>query len=322
MATTIAPPRRLPSPPVSIQTLEPSDVARLRLPGQRGARALRHELEQYPGRSVWAPSTLEFAIVGPWRNRPEIGCVNELVAVRQAEPLLRAAFERCVSHGDDLLLALELEAQRTPTRFERAGMDLLEEVITYEMPTPRETRQPRPSTRYIPVRAGDVGAIEIVAAIDRAAFPWLWQNSRAEFDVYLRTPGVEVALIEVDGQAIGYTGVTLFTGWGHLDRIAVAPDWQARGFGLEALWCAVDAMRQRGARRIGLSTQRTNRRSQRLYERFGFRRTYDHDYRLFGRWTHPESDTGPASTGRGTTRRVESPSAVTSVRKGSSTRYG
>ena len=101
MATTRAPPRQARAPHVSIQTLEPSDVGMLRLPGQRGARALRLELEQYPGRSVWAPATLEFAIVGPWRNRPEIACVNELVAVRYAEPLLRAAFERCVGHGDD-----------------------------------------------------------------------------------------------------------------------------------------------------------------------------------------------------------------------------
>ena len=124
MATTLAPPRQARAPHVSIQTLEPSDVGMLRLPGQRGARALRLELEQYPGRSVWAPATLEFAIVGPWRNRPEIACVNELVAVRYAEPLLRAAFERCVGHGDDLLLALDLETQRTPTRFERAGMGI------------------------------------------------------------------------------------------------------------------------------------------------------------------------------------------------------
>ena len=47
---------------------------------------------------------------------------------------------------------------------------------------------------------------------------------------------------------------------------------------------AVEIMRQRGARRVGLSTQKTNLRSQRLYEQFGFRRTIDLDYRLFGNW--------------------------------------
>jgi ribosomal protein S18 acetylase RimI-like enzyme len=49
----------------------------------------------------------------------------------------------------------------------------------------------------------------------------------------------------------------------------------------------VDAIRHRGVRRVGLSTQRTNFRSQRLYERFGFHRTSEHDYRLFGAWCQP-----------------------------------
>ncbi len=288
MSATLSPLRATRTPLVRIQTLEPGDIAMLRLPGQRGARALRLDLERHPGRSVWAPSTLEFAIIGPWRNRPEIACVSELVAVRHSEPLLRAAFERCVEFGDDLLLALELEMQRSPTRFERAGMDLLEEVITYEMPAPRETWRPRQSVQFVPVRSGDRRAINVVSRIDQAAFPWLWRNSHSELDVYLSTPGVEVALIEFDGEPIAYTGTTLFTGWGHLDRIAVAPEWQGEGFGLEALGLAVDALRRRGARRIALSTQHSNRRSQRLYERFGFLRTYDHDYRLFGRWTLPE----------------------------------
>lgn len=288
MAATLSPPRHIRTPLGLIQTLEPDDIAMLRLPGQRGARALRLDLERHPGRSVWAPSTLEFAIIGPWRNRPEIACVNELVAVRHAEPLLRAAFERCVEYGDDLLLALELELQRSPTRFERAGMELLEEVITYEMPAPRQTWRPRQSLQYSPVHVGDKCAMDVVSRIDQAAFPWLWRNSRSEMDVYLSTPGVEVALVEIDGEPVAYTGITLFNGWGHLDRIAVVPEWQGDGFGLDALGLAVDTMRRRGAQRVALSTQRTNRRSQRLYERFGFRRTYDHDYRLFGRWTLPD----------------------------------
>ncbi len=97
MAATLAPARQTRAPQLSIQTLEPDDIPMLRLPGLRGAQALRREIERYPGRSVWAPATLEFAVVGPWRNRPEIACVNELVAVRHAESLLRAAFERCAS---------------------------------------------------------------------------------------------------------------------------------------------------------------------------------------------------------------------------------
>jgi ribosomal protein S18 acetylase RimI-like enzyme len=40
------------------------------------------------------------------------------------------------------------------------------------------------------------------------------------------------------------------------------------------------------ATRIGLSTQADNTRSQRLYHRFGFVRTYQNDYNIFGRWVN------------------------------------
>lgn len=289
-AATFAPARRTRAPHDDILTLEPEDLPRLRLNGARSMHALRDEIARYPGRSVWAPSTLEFAIVSPWRNRPEIACVTELVAVRHAESLLRAAFDRCAEQGDDLFLALELETQRSPTRYERAEMALIEEVITYEIRTPRDAGSANPSVRLRSVHALDEPAIAAVTRIDRAAFPWLWRNSRAEFDAYLCTPGVEVALIEADGAAVGYIGITHFAGWGHLDRIAITPDRQGHGFGLDALHLAVAAMRRRGARRIGLSTQRTNRRSQKLYERFGFRRTFENDYRLYGRWTAAPRD--------------------------------
>ena len=288
MAGTLARPRaRTVSVPI-VRTLAPGDVDALRLPGKTGAQTTRRLLERNPGRSVWVPETLEYALIGAWRNRREIACVEDLVAVCHLEPLLQAAVERCAAQGDALLLAIELDVPRSPSRFERAGLELLEEVITYEAEIGREPWSASSRVRPINVDADDSTRVDLVTEMDRAAFPWLWRNSRAEFDVYLRMPGVEVAVIEADGEPVAYFGMTLFSGWGHLDRIAVAPDAQGRGYGLEALGLAVEAMRQRGARRAGLSTQRTNFRSQRLYDRFGFRRTSEHDYRLFGSWCQPD----------------------------------
>lgn len=284
MAGTLAPPKPSRAATSSVSTLGVDDIPTLRLPGLRGSQCLQRALEHYPGRSVWMPATLEYAHLNPWRNRREIAHVAELVAVGQAEALLRAAFERCVACGDDLMLAIELETQRGPTRYERAGMELLEEVITYEADAPRQPWSPRRGVRLVPVGAGDDRTIDLVTRIDAASFPWLWRNNREEFGVYLRTPGVDVSLLEADGEPVGYVGTTHFAGWSHLDRIAIAPDVQGRGFGREALGLAVEGMRRQGARRVGLSTQRTNVRSQRLYERFGFWRTPEMDYRLFGAW--------------------------------------
>ncbi|MBW3632159.1 MAG: GNAT family N-acetyltransferase [Chloroflexi bacterium] len=288
MAGTLAPPRGKGISAPVVRTLAPEDVDALRLPGTVGAQSARRLLERNPGRSVWVPETLEYALIGSWRNRPEIASVEDLVAVRHLEPLLHAAVERCADQSNALLLAIELDSPRSPSRFERAGLEMLEEVITYEADIGGDPWSASSRLRPVPVNADDARQVDLVTEMDQAAFPWLWRNSREEFEVYLRTPGVDVSLIEADGEPVAYFGVTLFSGWGHLDRIAVIPDQQGRGYGLEALGLAVEAIRQRGACRVGLSTQRTNFRSQRLYERFGFHRTSEHDYRLFGAWCQPE----------------------------------
>jgi ribosomal protein S18 acetylase RimI-like enzyme len=291
MAGTLAPPRGTGVSAPVVRTLAPEDVDALRLPGKVSAQSARNLVKRHPGRSVWVPETLEYALIGSWRNRPEIASVDDLMAVRHLDSLLHAAVERCAAQGNDLMLAVELDLPRSPSRFERAGLEMLEEVITYEADIGREPWSASSQLRPVRVNADDARQVDLITEMDHAAFPWLWRNNRAEFDVYLRTPGVEVCLIEAKGEPVAYFGVTLFPGWGHLDRIAVVPDQQGRGYGLEALGLAVDAMRQRGARRAGLSTQRTNFRSQRLYERFGFYRTSEHDYRLFGAWCNPERRT-------------------------------
>jgi ribosomal protein S18 acetylase RimI-like enzyme len=297
MAGVLAPSRgsRITAPVV--RSLRSEDIPALRLPGKRGAESVRQLLDVHPGRSVWVPSTLEYALIGPWRNRPEIASIEDLVAVRHLEDLLRAAVERCAELGDELVLTVELDSRRSPARYERAGLEMLEEVITYEMGIVREPWTCSDHIRLVRVDANDEAAVKQVTDMDQASFPWLWRNNRAEFDVYLQAPDVEVWLVELDGEPVAYFGVTLFPDWGHLDRVAVVPEQQGRGLGLETLGLAVDTMRRRGARRVGLSTQGTNWRSQRLYERFGFWRTPAHDYRLFGAWCRPKRRDGLLGAG-------------------------
>lgn len=277
------------APGLNVQSLTATDVAALRIANQRAASELRESLAMRPERSVWIPETLEYAVVGCWRNRDDISCIDEVVAVRGFEPLMHSVLERCGSQGDRLLLAIELEGSSFRSRYERAGLELLEEVITYEIGVEHVPRMPQRHLRLDRVAPGDARSLEVVAAIDAEAFPWLWRNSHDEFTEYLHTPDVSLSLLRFDGAAVAYIGSTLFTNWGHIDRIAVKPELQGNGFGRAALILAIDTLRQRGARRVGLSTQLTNTRSQRLYEQFGFRRTVDLDYKLFGNWLAPES---------------------------------
>lgn len=275
--------KAIPSP--AVLPLRSGDIPALRLPSRRSVDSVRETIEQRPDRSVWIPDTLEYAVIGCWRNRQEISSLDDLTAVRNVTSLIQAAADRSFQLGDELLLAVELESQSSRSRFERAGMELLEEVITYEIDCARIPRMPQKHLRFVSIQPHDYAAIDRVALLDQAAFPWLWRNSLAEFDAYLRTPGVAASFVMKEGEPVAYVGMTIFNGWGHLDRIAVSPRLQGQGYGRAALMLAADAMRRQGARRIGLSTQRTNLRSQKLYEGLGFRRTPDLDYRLFGIWS-------------------------------------
>src|SRR5215207_3805882 len=162
MAGTLAPPRGKDVSASVVRTLEPEDVDALGLPGKIGAQSARNLVKRNPGRSVWVPATLEYALIGSWRNRSEIASVEDLVAVRHLEPLLHAAVERCADHGSDLLLAIELDSPRSPSRLERAGMEMLEEVITYEADIGRDPWSASNHLRPVPVNADDPRQVDLV----------------------------------------------------------------------------------------------------------------------------------------------------------------
>jgi ribosomal protein S18 acetylase RimI-like enzyme len=264
----------------------PEHVAGLRLSwaARMQPDEVRRLLTIYPGRSVWTPKTLEYALVGPWRHREEIAHLVDLSAVRHPGDVIDAVLERCVAAGDALLLSVEMDEVRRPIYYERIDFSLLEEIVTYEWRGGMVPGTTGGHLRFVPVDASDDRIRSILLAIDHTAFPWLWWNSELEFQAYGLTPGVELFLGFDGEEPAAYVGTTSFPGWGHLDRIAVIPEKQGRGLGLTALSFAVDHLVRRGARRVGLSTQGDNLRSRRIYERFGFRRFPSNDYRLYG---HP-----------------------------------
>ena len=274
-----------------------ADVDRLRLGWhhRHDLQEVRRLLEIFPGRSVWIPDSREFALVGPWRNREEIVVVQELSAIRGIDSLVSFLLELSRDAGTTLVLITELDERRRPSFYERLGFQPLEEVITYELDRPAvqplATHGPRPvSLTFVPVAAHDHHHLDIVLRIDHIAFPWIWWNSATELHSYAATPGVALYLGLLDGEPAGYVGITSYPGWGHLDRIAVLPEFQGRGLGRRILSFASATLARRGARRIGLSTQVDNIRSQRLYERFGFRRSRVNDYRLYGAWLRTPID--------------------------------
>ena len=249
-------------------------------------------LERYPGLSLWVPETGEYLIGGAWRFRQEIAGLQELSARGAAVALLDEFAEVARDAGRVLAIASEHHESRRRTFYEAAGYDLLEEIIIYELVARPVAIPDDAPLRFAVADVGDAATMAELLALDHAAFPWLWWNSRGEFENYGATRGVEIYIgRDDDGRTVSYVGITHFRDWGHLDRIAVAPNVQAKGLGKLSLDWAVTRLALAGAHRVGLSTQARNQRSRLLYERYGFRRVPTQDYALYGRWLgSPDQD--------------------------------
>ena len=274
-------------PKLAIEPLLETDIDRLRFSvwARTSNQAAKDAIASFPGRSVWIADTMEYAIVAPWRHRTEIANVVELSAVRHPAELLTSVVRRSGTAGSALVISIEIDETRSPMFYERAGFSLLEEVITYELDCTRWHKSAAQSgnLEFLPVDIGQLMVLPRLVELDHRSFPWLWWNSPEEFVAYAASPGVELFIGLRNGAPVSYLGITSYLGWGHLDRIAVVPDQQGQGLGREALDFAIARLIQLGARKVGLSTQRQNVRSRRLYERAGFRHAVSNDYRLYGR---------------------------------------
>ena len=107
-------------------------------------------------------------------------------------------------------------------------------------------------------------------AIDQAAFEPLWRNTPYALEEQLKSSPFFV-IARWDGQAVGYTYVSMTGRHAHLTRIAVSPAYHGEGIGVRLLAEAIAFCRRRAVFGITLNTQQDNRRAHRLYEWFGFR---------------------------------------------------
>jgi ribosomal protein S18 acetylase RimI-like enzyme len=107
--------------------------------------------------------------------------------------------------------------------------------------------------------------LENVAGVDARAFLPLWGYSLEELRRALEGNNF-ARVVEVDGEPVAYALGSISPAHAHLERLAVAAEWQERGIGSRLLYAFLKRAQQRGTRYVTVNTQESNRSSLKLYE--------------------------------------------------------
>lgn len=151
-----------------------------------------------------------------------------------------------------------------------SGFEPINEVIL--MSWDRDTYHASRRTYNLSIRSMSIDDLIKIEVIDRRSFGPIWHNSRETLELAYRQAAL-ATVAESEGEIVGYQISTALQQGGHLARLAVDPDFQRRGIGSALLDDLLAQFSRRGATNLTVNTQRDNRASIALYERFGFRKT-------------------------------------------------
>jgi N6-L-threonylcarbamoyladenine synthase/protein kinase Bud32 len=122
------------------------------------------------------------------------------------------------------------------------------------------------SARLRPMRETDVPR---VAGIERACFPHPWTNGMF-LDELLQGDLRYWVVAESPWGLLGYAGLMVADGEGHVMNLAVRSDARGRGLGAALLSALVDEALRRGLTRLTLEVRPSNREALALYTQAGF----------------------------------------------------
>jgi ribosomal-protein-alanine N-acetyltransferase len=119
-----------------------------------------------------------------------------------------------------------------------------------------------------PLRRRHLGG---VMAIEAVSYPRPWTPAVFQSELQLAKAGQRVYLVARQGSTVvGYVGLMLMAGDGHVANIATHPDRRRQGLATlllaTVLWDAID----RRCPAVTLEVRASNTAAQRLYGRFGF----------------------------------------------------
>lgn len=117
-----------------------------------------------------------------------------------------------------------------------------------------------------PMRVRDLSDI---LKIERLSFTTPWSRG-AFLSELLENDRAYYLVARCGERAVGYIGVWIIAGEGHITNVAVHPDFRRNGVGTRLLNAIGELAREKGASRLTLEVRRSNTSAQRLYAALGF----------------------------------------------------
>lgn len=205
--------------------------------------------------------------VGPWRGDHRVAFI---APVGDALPPTVAMVQHALAHlqgrGYERALTGAL-AERERGGFERAGFEPHESLHLLahdllDIPEPADVKLRR-------AWAFDRAA---ALAVDGAAFPPFWRLDRDGLHEAIRATPIARFRVAVDGgRVVGYAVTGRAGARGYVQRLAVHPDSEGRGFGRSLVIDGLRWLTRHKVTQAVVNTQSGNERALALYQQLGFR---------------------------------------------------
>jgi GNAT superfamily N-acetyltransferase len=141
-----------------------------------------------------------------------------------------------------------------------------EEIITLTRKSqPLPAREPASGR----ISSAEMTDLESIVSVDALAFAPLWHMTPTDMRQAVRLVAI-ATVARLDARIVGFQLSTMHDRDGHLARLAVIPEIQGQGIGSALLYDLIQRLDRRDVKTLTVNTQRSNQRSLRVYERYGF----------------------------------------------------
>ncbi len=130
-------------------------------------------------------------------------------------------------------------------------------------------RLPEPDELEVTVGPMRRRHLRSVLRIEQQVYPRPWSMGLFMSELSVRGSRVYV-VARVGAPVVGYGGLMLVAGDGHITTLAVDPAWHRHKLGTRLLHTLATAAIERGAQNLTLEVRASNRAAQELYRAFGF----------------------------------------------------